>query len=150
MGIAPEQATLIRERALQLLTRREHSAKELRDKLAQKFNDMAAIEAVIARLQEVGLQSDARYTELFVRHKTNTGKGPFFIRQLLSAKGINAQLMNEYLDTSFEYWLPYAREAYQRKYRDKPIRDYAERSKRQRFLMSRGFSQDVISQVLAP
>lgn len=148
MFAEPEQEALIRDRAMYYLARREHSAKELRDKLLKKFEQREIIDSVLSYLQEVGLQCDERYTELFVRHKTNTGKGPYVIRQLLMRNGISSELIARHLDTSCDYWLPYGRDVYERKYRGKPIEDYPEKNKRQRFMMSRGFSQDVISAVV--
>ena len=34
------------------------------------------LDAVLERLQEVGLQSDERFAEMFVRYKANKGQGP--------------------------------------------------------------------------
>ena len=100
MFSTPNQESLIHDRALSFLARREHSAKELRDKLLKKFEEPEQIESVLHRLMDVGLQCDERFTELFVRHKTKTGKGPYVIRQLLLSNGIDSELISRYMDTS--------------------------------------------------
>lgn len=61
----PEQLHHAREAALRLLDVRERSAAELRTRLKQKGYLPEVIEAVIARLQESGLQDDARFAELY-------------------------------------------------------------------------------------
>jgi regulatory protein len=57
---------LVREAALALLSRREHSRRELARKLRRKGHSRDQIEVVLTRLEEVGLVSDERYARLFV------------------------------------------------------------------------------------
>ena len=59
----------LRERALRHLARRDHSRAELARKLSA-HGDADEIEAVIERMGELGLQSDTRYAEAFVRGKS--------------------------------------------------------------------------------
>ena len=60
---------------LGLLASREHSAGELRSKLKKKYPEGEMhLDAVLERLQEVGLQNDQRFAEMFVRYKANKAK----------------------------------------------------------------------------
>ena len=58
---------------------REHSKKELVDKLSKKNYNLEEILACIEDYSNQNLQSDKRYTEDYIRVKFNAGKGPNFI-----------------------------------------------------------------------
>ena len=77
-----------RERALGLLSRREHSARELKRKLQQK--GVAAEEAgdVVGEMGDRNYQSDARFAESLVRRRALDGYGPLRIRAELASHGI--------------------------------------------------------------
>ena len=77
----------IRLAAMNLLAMREHSAHELRRKLAPRFEG-ADVAAVIAVLTAENLQSDERYTEAFIIMRKRQGKGPIRIALELKEKGI--------------------------------------------------------------
>jgi regulatory protein len=64
---------------MDLLARREHSAHELRQKLEKREFDRDEIELALEVLQQNNLQSDARFTESYVNHRTNAGLGPIKI-----------------------------------------------------------------------
>ena len=76
----------LRERALRHLARRDHSRAELTRKLAA-HGDADEIEAVIERMGELGLQSDTRYAEAFVRGKSGRF-GASRLRSELARRGI--------------------------------------------------------------
>lgn len=85
--------TSLRERALRHLARRDHSRVELARKLAA-HGSADEIEAVIARMGELGLQSDTRYAEAFVRGKAERfGAGR--LRSELSLRGVAGDLIDE-------------------------------------------------------
>ena len=73
----------VRMAAMNLLTMREHSVKELHAKLAKKFESNELISEVIQKLLEDGLQSDERFTEAFVKMRLRQGKGALVIRMEL-------------------------------------------------------------------
>lgn len=66
-------STEIRESCLQLLARREHSQKELLNKLLIKGFNKDVILAVIEELAKQGWQSDLRYAESYARHRIEKG-----------------------------------------------------------------------------
>jgi SOS response regulatory protein OraA/RecX len=78
----------IRRTAMDLLARREHSRRELKQKLKKRFRDDALIEEQLDTLAEENLQSDTRYAESFLRQRFNRGHGPVRIRQEMRQKGI--------------------------------------------------------------
>ena len=137
-------------RGLRLLAMREHSVKEIRDKLADKADNFDLINAVIDELRENKYQSDERFTETYVRARSNRGFGPIKIKAELKAKGISASLIQEYLDQGAALWFDSAKNQYLKKFGDTTIQDYSAWTKRARFLQGRGFNMEQIHCVVAP
>lgn len=77
------------EAALRLLGRREHSEKELRDKLAVRGYPRQEIDAVITKCRLRGFLDEARWAQGVVRKELRKGKGPLYIRKLLAFNGID-------------------------------------------------------------
>jgi regulatory protein len=73
----------VRISALNLLTRREHSLKELTTKLQLKYSDsyFGMIEDVLNALKASNLQSDRRFAESFLRSRVCKGQGQYRIEQ---------------------------------------------------------------------
>lgn len=59
----------LREHTIALLARREHSQLELKQKLLNKGYKLSEVETLIISLAVEGLQSDERYTEIYVRQR---------------------------------------------------------------------------------
>jgi regulatory protein len=135
----------LRDRALGLLARREHSCYELKRKLLTKGFSRAEIEAVLVALIEEGLQSDERYTESYVRNRVNMGFGPRRISLELHQRGIATSMINQYLTQDDEFWWAALSSLWQRKYHTKPAQDYG---KQARFLVQRGFETQQVSRWL--
>ena len=135
----------VRLSAMNMLARREHSRKELQNKLCSRF-DSDTVVAVLDELIADGLQSDQRFLERFVSSKVNSGQGPKKIAYDLRSKGIAAEMVAEQLQGYDDDWLEMARELVRRKYGDIGDlleQDYKQRQKIQRFIASRGFSNDI-------
>lgn len=139
--------------ALEYLSRREHSRKELRDKLADKFPG-ADFEALFLRLQELNYQSDWRFAEVFARSRAQRGQGPVRIRRELQQRGVAGDLIASALEKVEVDWFALAAEQMRRKFRT-PISEalpreqqMKERARRQRHLAYRGFSSDAINWAL--
>ena len=139
----------LRQRAIRLLARREHTHAELRKKLAGSVDGCTAeeIETVLAELAGCGLLSDARAATSYLR-----GHGERFgaikLKQTLRARGIDddtiaAGMENAELPEELER----ARVAWRRKFRSAP-QDQREWARQARFLQSRGFSVDIIRRLL--
>lgn len=134
--------------AVRLLSRREHSAFEIRDKLAKREFDDGEITQAIAELIEGGWLSDERFAEAYIRMRQLKGFGPIRISIELNERGVDESIVDAYLDTNDDIWLQSLKEQYQKKYKSKEIEDYNDKAKRIRFLQYRGFPLDVIYQIV--
>lgn len=139
----------IRMAAMNYLSMREHSAKELYTKLAKKFEQTDWIVASIEKLKSDGLQSDQRFTEAFVAMRLRQGKGSVVIRLELTEKGISDTLISKYLVNPEQEtdWNALALKAYRKKFGNIAISDLKDKAKRIRFLTARGFSSANIQYV---
>jgi len=135
------------QRACDFLARREHSRKELRDKLLRTCDDEDLIEELLEKLSAEGLQSDARFTESFILQRISKGQGPLKIRQDLSQRGIDQDLIEQYLNAASINWLAAAEAARSKKFGDVLPADYQVKAKQSRFLYGRGFNSELINQL---
>ncbi len=136
----------LKQRAVRLLARREHTRSELARKLGA-HGTREEIDAVLDSMQQAGLLSDARFAEAYVR-----GNGARFgaakLRQTLRSKGVDAETIATQLAAAdLPDELEKARALWSRKYSAAPT-DQREWARQARFLQSRGFSSDVIRRLL--
>ena len=138
----------IKNQCLRLLTRREHSQKELLTKLMQKGFERADIQPVIDELAQQNWQSDDRFAECYARYRLQKGFGAVAIRYELSQKGIDVAVnaLNDAMLTVADDWLDLLTHVYSKKYGEIMPNTCHEWSKRSRFLLQRGFSSSQISQ----
>lgn len=136
-----------RERAIDLLARREHSGRELQRKLVHKGLAPDAANELVGDLCQRNLQSDQRFAGALVRRRISDGYGPLRIRMELSSHGIAATEAQSAIDAETPDWPELARQAYRRKFRDQPAADAKERGKRAQFLAQRGFPIDLALKV---
>ena len=136
----PPKISEIRFSAMNFLTLREHSAKELKDKLLRKYMQVELVEEAVSGLIEQNLQSDERFAQAFVSMRQRQGKGPVIIKMELREKGVAAELIALFIDDLDPLWLELVREVRSRKFRGIAVIDQRERAKQMRFLHSRGFS----------
>ena len=133
-----------RNKAMDLLARREHSEQELRQKLKTRDYDADAIDEALQALQEDNLQSDERFTESYVNHRFNAGLGPLKIRHELRQKGVSDNLVDQFLEPLSDQWDELMSQQRVRKYGAAIPSDYGERMKQARFLQNRGFSPESV------
>ena len=136
-----------REHAIRLLARREHSRREICGKLAGRGHAPEVVEIVVDALVEQGLQSDARFVEMFVRSGLARRHGPLKIRAGLRARGVDNELVEAALGSVAD-WVSVARQALRKRFGEEPARGRSEWGRRARFLAGRGFSSDVVARVL--
>jgi regulatory protein len=136
----------LRDKALRLLARREHTRHELRQKLAPQSESEAELDSVLDGLIQEGLLSDGRAAEAILR--TYQGRqGPLKIQQQLKARGVPQPLANEMLQQARGREMDVARAVWQKKFSQLPASP-EERARQGRYLQNRGFSPDVIRRVL--
>lgn len=135
-GASEQTAT---QRALGLLTRREHSRKELTRKLTSRGLDRDEVVAAVDRLTDAGWQNDTRFADSLVRSRAGNGYGPLHIRAELSLHGLDSEAVAQALDRYEGDWLDNARDLVRRRFGEGHHRDLALRRKAADLLMRRGF-----------
>jgi regulatory protein len=140
------RAPSLRERALRLLARREHSRAELARKLQEHTRSDDDLEALLEDLSRHKLLSDERYAESRA-HALSRKYGAARIAHELRAKGLDKGLAEQASRAARTTEVERAREVWRRKFRVAP-KTRAERAKQMRFLQSRGFSFDAIRAVV--
>jgi len=132
------------EKALGLLARREHSARELKAKLSQRGFDADENAAALERLQSKDFQNDARFGEMLVRSRIEGGYGPRWIIAELRTHGIDEAAASALIAAAEPDWPGLIRRQLRRRYGGKPPVSLAERSKRVAFLLRRGFDGSTV------
>jgi regulatory protein len=138
----------LRQAALALLARREHSAFELARKLRSRGFDSSDIDSVLSDLQVTGLLSEERFVEMFVRSRISRGQGPLKIRAELRERGVDDGLVDAFLEETAEYWAVRAEEARVKRFGNGTPADQREWGRQARFLGQRGFEGAVIRRLL--
>ena len=144
-----DAAKKLRNRALRLLTTREHSREELLRKLAQaKLRrtreeakapkpDKDDIATLVDDLTAQGWQSDDRYAEAIVRRLTGQASRRF-INEKLAQAGIKKDVATTALEALEQDEKEVAIALWTRRFGDAP-KDDKDRQRQIRFLLSRGF-----------
>lgn len=134
----------LKQRALGLLARREHSEQELVRKLAARGYNIDDVTRVVADLRRDGSLSDQRFTDSFIYSRIQRGYGPLRIRQELRERGIDDGIITATLDNVGKDWMSRLVEVRTKKFGASIPSDYSERARQSRFLQYRGFSPDQI------
>jgi len=151
-----ESRRVLRNKAMDLLARREHSVAELRRKLQSHVAgrgkarglDADAIDEVLTALQQDGLLSDERFTEAFVRYRCNNGYGPQRIQAELRERGVSEKIAAIYLDFSDPQWFERATSVCSKRFGEGKPKDFKQRARQARFLQYRGFTTDQVRRAL--
>lgn len=133
--------------ACRLLSRREYSALELRQRLSLKGYGAEVSEKVVERLRGQGLQSDSRFAEMFCSARLARGYGPRRIAAELSQRGIADEVIARHLEADPQEWRRAVKAALRKRYKAVP-QTALERAKAERFLRQKGFSSDQIRYAL--
>lgn len=136
--------------ATRLLARREHSARELEQKLKSKGYHPIEIKETLTKCQQLLLQDDRRFAENLYQSRIQQGYGPRRIQQELQAKGIPDELISHLLAQTID-WVSYATQVYEKKLKNIPWTENSTvkiKHKTQQFLLSRGFPFEIIRELL--
>jgi regulatory protein len=138
--------TSLRQKALDLLSRREHTRAELAQKLkGHEEASSAEIQTLLDTLETQTLLSDERFAEAYCTMRFKKGYGPIRISQELSARGLSDEIVSLTLDQiSEDMWLEKAASVYQKKFGRSLPKDHKEKFKQSQFLYYRGFESDQI------
>ncbi|MCL7939624.1 recombination regulator RecX [Halomonas sp. ATCH28] len=140
-----------RDDAVRLLARREHSRRELAERLAAKGHAPERIAECLDELAEQGLQSDARFAESFLRSRILRGQGPLKIRLELERRGLGREEIRHAFAESEQAgegdWFALACAALARRFTG-PGDTPRECARRERFLAQRGFDFEQVRHAL--
>jgi len=138
--------------AMRILTRRDHTEKELVNKLRQRKFDATDIENTLNRCRELGYVDDSKTAMAMAKQMTARGNGPLKIRRTLEQKGVDGAIVQSALtccgteDDQLESARYIMKRIRFRLYRE------SDSQKRRviayRFLTGRGFSLDVIRRAI--
>ncbi|MEW6982308.1 regulatory protein RecX [Colwelliaceae bacterium 6471] len=134
--------------AINLLSRREHSGKELINKLKQRDFVIDDIMPVIDFLISEDYLSDEKFADCVIRHRVSRGYGWRYIQNELNQKGVNSSIINNVIKNHQIDWYLQAELAYNKRFGASAIEDQKEKAKRIRFLQYRGFSTEEIMTTL--
>lgn len=137
----------LREKALRLLARREHSRAELARKIAAHAESAEQLEALLDDLTDRRLLSDERYAEMRM-HARAARFGNARLAHELRTQGVAEEIVDAALAAEGDE-LTRARQVWSRKFGAlPPAQDAGGRARQMRFLMSRGFSGETIRRVM--
>lgn len=136
----------LRSYAFALLTRRDYSKAELKEKLIKYANDAEEVNQLINELELNQYQSDERVAQLTLNSQLRKGKGPNRIKMALKAKQVETDLIRENMKEID--WLEQAYQLKIKKFGEKIETDPKLKAKQIRFLQYRGFEMDVIMKVI--
>lgn len=146
--VQSEEKHEVKQKALNLLSYRARSKKELIDKLKQKEYDTKYINEVIAELEKLGLLNDLEYAKLWIESYKNS-YGKFRLKNGLKEKGISEETINQALVDTNVSELDTAKhiaEKWKRLHSKLPEKEAKQRL--MGFLARRGISYDTIQDII--
>ena len=136
-----------KERALYLLEYRDHSYKELFDKLMRNYSEDVCF-AVMDRMVELGLINDRKYAKMFARKLFEVKKvGKYKARFEMQKKGISRELIDEMIESYEDDTIERLYELVEKKYA-RYLSDEKGVKKVTSALLRSGYSYSEIKQVL--
>ena len=147
-----EEKKRAKDRALNFLSYRDRSEKEIRTKLKDVGYEENIIDWVIGELQRLKFLDDQRFAQSYAQTQMITRPmGEYFLKRELKQKGIDTELIEQTVEKIYEEkdQMSVALElAQQRKKRYSNIDEMKAKKRVSDFLLRRGFSWDVVSEVL--
>ena len=138
----------IYNKALDIISRREHSQRELSDKLIKKFNIPELVDLVIHSLLDKNLINDYRFSEAYVVARKRKGFGPKKIIYELISRGVTENIASEAINQEGG-WRDAASKVFNKKFKAGIGKDFKEQNKQKGFLQNRGFSFEEIDSVFS-
>ncbi|MEC5424143.1 recombination regulator RecX [Virgibacillus sp. C22-A2] len=138
--------------AINFLSYRMRTKKEILDYLVKKEVDSEHIKVVIEKLNKEKLIDDKEFADMFVRTRINTTiKGPSLIKKELIEKGVSGSIASEAVE-QFTYEIQYEKilKWIEKKVNTKKNDSFQKQVQQlQVTLMQKGFTHDVIKDALA-
>lgn len=149
MGDTPaDKITVAEARALayRYLGNREHSCRELMDKLQRRGVTHGVAAETVEQLQEEDLVSDLRFAESFTRSRITRYQGPYKIRADLIRRGVDERLAAQMLAQYEEQWVSIAQQWLEKRHSGEW--DRKEKARLYRGGCNRGFSHEHMMRAL--
>lgn len=130
----------------------ERCISEVRNKLDEFALDPSQIDAILEKLIEEGFLNETRFAEAFVRGRFTLKKwGRVRIRQELKMRDIPEHIIRKALDLidGDEYWAVLKYLAARKWKLTQELNELKKKAKVQRFLVFRGFENDLIRDVIS-
>ncbi len=144
MAVDSQVIQTIKDKALLLLSYRDYTVVQLRQRLIAYQFDLLAIEQVLKNLIALDYLSDQRFVEQYLKTAMRKGWGGIKIRSFLLKSGVEPALITECLVQLEQQQYQQLQQVYQKKFGHHPINDHKDKAKRIRFLQYRGFSMEHI------
>ena len=136
------------DRALNFLSYKKRTEKEIRKKLTEQEHEEDIIEKVIEFLKKYNYINDLDYAESFIRQCRNLKpKGKFEIYRKLRELGVEKDIIDEAFETEEYDEIEGAIGLLEKKLKDRRIVDFKEKKRLHDFLTRRGYSYDIIKEV---
>lgn len=146
--MSAEAFIIVYNKALDLVSRREHSRNELLQKLDKRYpNTTPIIEDVLDKLETNKILDDERFAEMYLNSRARKGFGPKKIEMELHSKKVDSFLISNAVE-AYESWLENAQRELKKKFKDQKPTDYQSKMKQKQFLFTRGFSSPIIDKIL--
>ena len=137
-----DEPKAIRLKIMDFLSRREHSSKEIYQKMSRKVESKELLLESIKELERDGLLSDERFAESYFQSRKRRGFGPLRIKSELIQRGVKENLFYS-LEKEID-WSSNALDALKKKLNGKVPQETKEVLKLKNFLNYRGFEfQDI-------
>jgi len=134
--------------AIKFVMLKIRSSGEVRTKLSQQGYDEEVIEATLEYLVESNYINDENFARVYSNHLIKTKRlSQNQIKYELKRKGIDLELVEDILSDDSISDISTAQNAFRKKYKNFDFSDVKMKAKAQNFLMSKGFSYDIIKQV---
>jgi regulatory protein len=146
--MSTEAFIIVYNKALDLVSRREHSRHELMQKLDKRYpNTTPIIEDVLDKLEINKILDDERFAEMYLNSRARKGFGPKKIEMELHSKKVDSFFISNAVE-AYESWLENAQRVLKKKFKDQKPTDYQSKMKQKQFLFTRGFSSPIIDKIL--
>jgi regulatory protein len=143
----PLKQLSLKGRALRALAARDHSRVELERKLGSFEEEPGQLAQVLDELQAKGFLDEQRAADSLA-HRRGQKLGTARVVQEMRSRGIEPDAIEIATQHLKATEIERAREVWRKKFGE-PAQDAAERAKQMRFLITRGFSSEIIRRVVA-
>lgn len=142
--------TELLQKAYHFLSLRDHSIKEISDKLKRKSDNKVEIEEVIAHLKKNGYLDDLSFAGKYVAYRLGRGNvGHQKIRYELLKKGVKKEYIDQVFATNEYNEVELARDLLEKKSKSLAgLEDFQKRNKLFSYFKNRGFKPETIYKVL--